>query len=380
MQYIPLNAASIDSTLSAWLAQFPQMGVLALLPEAEKGQVPLLQEICRQRGIPLVGAIFPALVTPDGFVTAGAWLLRFDRRIPTALIPALNSGTPGAVEKIGAAVRRMLAEDPSRSREPALYMIFDGMVPNITSILDGLYGEFADQLAYAGANAGSETFQPMPCLFDQDQWVGDGVLCLLLSGAAVTVLEHGFSQPGKAICATVTDGNRIAMIDGRPAFDVYQELIKAQYDIDLTRENFYQHAVHFPFGILRSSSGIVVRIPVAITDDGSIFCVGEVPPHAMLVLLKAPPAGADGCLERLASTLERENGPLAGRQLLTCYCAGRRLHLGQAAETELATLNARIRPGAFGGVLSLGEIGSTSQSGDPLFHNATLVCTPWSNA
>ena len=53
------------------------------------------------------------------------------------------------------------------------------------------------------------------------------------------------------------------------------------------------------------------------------------------------------------------------------------MHLGSAADTELATLQAGTRASTFGGALSLGEIGSTRQTGYPMFHNATLVCTPW---
>jgi hypothetical protein len=90
------------------------------------------------------------------------------------------------------------------------------------------------------------------------------------------------------------------MIDWRPAFEVHQEIIKAQYDIDLTRDNFYEYAVHFPFGILRAGGDAVVRIPVALADDGALYCVGEIPENAMLVLLQAPEAGANNCIVHLA--------------------------------------------------------------------------------
>ena len=200
---------------------------------------------------------------------------------------------------------------------------------------------------------------------------------LLLPGSMAAVLEHGFSRPERAMSATSTDGNRIAMIDWRPAFAVYQEIIKAEYGIDLTRENFYQHAVHFPFGILRANGDVIVRIPVALAEDDSLFCVGEIPENAVLVLLKAPQAGGNGCIGRLAGKLHEENGSLQGMPLLTFYCAGRRMHLGEAAESELAALLAGTGVGKMAGALSLGEIGSTTRWGYPMFHNATLVCTPW---
>jgi hypothetical protein len=373
MRHIALNAASIEQTLDEWTAGRQGAGIVALLPEAEKDRLPLLQAACRERAVPLAGAIFPALVDGAHFVSEGAWLLHFPQMPPHFLIPALNGGAPGPVDRLVGEVRRLLPEPVAGAARPTLFMVFDGMVPNIASILDGIYLELANQVEYGGVNAGSESFQPMPCLFDEYRLVGDGVLGLLLPGELAPFMEHGFSQPERAMTATSTAGNRIAMIDWQPAFDVYQALIKSEYGIDLTRENFYQYGVHFPFGILRANGDVVVRIPVALSDDGALYCVGEVPENTMLVLLKAPAAGANGCIDRLAERLGRQ----AGGQLLTFYCAGRRLHLGSDAERELAALGARTGAAGLAGALSLGEIGSTTRWGYPMFHNATLVCAPW---
>ena len=88
MSLLRLGVVSPDTigrTLDEWLRVSPGMGVLALLPEAEKHQLPLVQSACRDRSVPLVGAIFPALVTLQGFSREGAWLLRIDEMIPTFL-------------------------------------------------------------------------------------------------------------------------------------------------------------------------------------------------------------------------------------------------------------------------------------------------------
>jgi hypothetical protein len=376
MRYVELNRESIEQALNEWAPRQTGAGVVALLPEAEKEQLPVLQAVCRQYGLALVGGIFPALVRQEAFITRGVWLLCFDQMPPHFLLPALNA-TGDAAGAVVAAAREGLKSCPAGAPKPTLFMLFDGMVPNVASILDGIYLELSNRVEYGGVNAGSETFQPMPCLFDETRVVGDGVLGLLLPGNMAPTLEHGFEQPEQAMSATSTEGNRIAMIDWRPAFDVYQEIIKAQYGIDLSRDNFYEYAVHFPFGILRANGDVVVRIPVALTDDGSLYCVGEIPENAMLVLLRAPAAGAHGCIARLAEHLGGAHGSLQGTRLLTFYCAGRRMHLGVDAEKELSELRAATAVGEMGGALSLGEIGSTVRWGYPMFHNATLVCSPW---
>ena len=190
------------------------------------------------------------------------------------------------------------------------------------------------------------------------------------------MLAHGYPVPDHAMTATSTAGNQVITIDWRPAFDAYQEIIRAEYGIALTRDNFYQHAVHFPFGIVRANTEVVVRIPVALTDDGSLYCVGEVPENAMLVLLRAPEAQDGRCIDGLVKSL---TGTPA-TDLLTFYCAGRRMHLGDAAANELAQLARGSGAAQMAGALSLGEIGSTDAWGYPMFHNAALVCTPWRKA
>lgn len=378
MRHIELSSEAIDGVLAA-CSPVSGAGILALLPEAEKAQVPLLQERCRRHGLALAGAIFPALVDGERFLNRGAWLMHFDRMPPHFLLPAINADGSSAVSRLVGAVCEALAECPPEAPKPTLFLIFDAMVPNVASLLEGIYLDLANRVEYAGVNAGSETFQPMPCLFDESTLVGDGVLGLLLPGRMAPALAHGFPQPDHAMSATSTDGNRIAMIDWRPAFDVYQEIIKAQYGIDLTRDNFYEYAVHFPFGILRAGGDVVVRIPVALAEDGSLFCVGEIPENSMLVLLQAPGAGENGSIARLAESLRTAHGVPKGGSMLTFYCAGRRMHLGDRSELELAELRGATGAARMAGALSLGEIGSTVRRGYPLFHNAALVCVPWEN-
>jgi hypothetical protein len=373
MRHIELDVVAIEQVLDQWFAGQTSVGLIALLPEAEQNQLPLLQQVCRERSIPLFGGIFPALIDGARFINHGVCLLPFPVMPPAFLIPAAEGA-----EAIGLAVRRGLATLPAGMVKPTLFLMFDGMLPNIASLLEEIYFALANRVDYAGVNAGSESFQPMPCLFDQNQLIGAGVFGVLLPGDDKTVLEHGFALPEGAMSATASQGNRVVTIDWRPAFEVYQVVIKSEYGIDLTAGNFYQYAVHFPFGILRASGEIVVRIPVALADDGSLFCVGEVPENSVLVLLKSPEAGGNACLDRLVKDLDFSSAGSSGNRLLAFYCAGRRMHLGDAAEAELAALCARAEVSQLAGALSLGEIGSTQRGGYPVFHNATLVCRPWS--
>ncbi|MFA6015328.1 MAG: FIST C-terminal domain-containing protein [Gallionellaceae bacterium] len=378
MKYFPqIQEVAIDEQLLDWQAQFPCMGVCVLLPEANKAAVAELQAICIKRNIALVGGIFPALLKEGEFLSAGVWLLCFTEMPYYALYENLPTATQ-EVDQITRRIATELREQIDDTPDVTLFMLFDAMVPNIASILDQLYLYLANRVHYAGANAGSETFQRMPCLFDRTRIVENGMLLLLLKAHRGAILEHGYVAPQHSVYASSTEGNRIAQIDWRPAFEVYQELVQKQFNVEITAENFYQHSVHFPFGIMRANHHVVVRIPVALSDDGSLFCVGEVPANAMLTLLEAPRVDTRETLRVLMDGIQALNGDPAGTELLLFYCAGRRAHLGaEQSVIELQEFAGSTQAAQVSGAVSLGEIGGSTLHGYPLFHNATLVASSW---
>lgn len=365
------DVAEIVRIVAAATDAHEHAGALLLLAESEQAKVSALQRAFDEASLHLAGAIFPALVEGATFRLGGCCAIPRAEMPATVLLDRLPANADDAAACIVDAVEPLIG-----AGKATLFLIFDAMVGNIASILDGVYLRLADRVVYAGVNAGSETFRPVPCLFDGQRIVEGGVLCLVVPGSSGAVLDHGYIAPRTMITATGTDGNRIMTIDWRPAFDVYQQQVRALYDVSLTTENFYRYATHFPFGLLLANDEVIVRIPVALEADGSLFCIGEVPANAMLTLLRAPERNSTATVDRVSGLLDRVFGGAAGRDLLTFYCAGRRAHLGEDAIDELGLLRDRTGARRLVGALSLGEIGSLSGWGYPLFHNGAMVCCP----
>jgi hypothetical protein len=373
---ISLETTVLSTTLGGWKAAFPEMGVLALLPEAEKESLPLLQAVCRDLGVPLAGGIFPELLTVEGFARSGAWLLRLDQMVPAFLVPDMGGDPVDAALRLAAlAEPHLVQEDGRNDAQPTLYLFVDALLQNIATMLDALYLKLADRVTYAGVAAGSESFLSLPCVFKGDETIANGALALIFPGEMKTVLEHGFPAPEKVMTVTSTRGNRIVSIDWQPAFEVYREIVRVESGVLLDQANFYQWAVGFPFGILRANGELVVRIPVALADDGCIQCIGEIMENAMLVVLRAPTFDGTRCADMLAEKLAAGHSGAGALDLLLFYCAGRRMQLGDGAMKEVGKLAINTEARLLAGALSLGEIGSTTVGGYPLFHNATLVCT-----
>lgn len=358
--------------LAAWLAArqttSAHSAVLALLPEAEAASVATLQAVFKQAGRQLFGGIFPALVTNTGFCTQGVILIELPVASHGFLVEDLPHDSALAGCKLADAVESALSSY-TQGDSPHLFAIFDSMQPNVGSLLINAFDRLQRQVSYAGVNAGSESFQPMPCLFDNQRCVSNGAIGILLPLAMQVAIQHGYPVTTSLMRATSAVGNRIDKINGEPAMMIYQKVIADDLGISLTPENFYDYAVHYPFGLV-GSLDVLVRIPVAFNDDGSIFCVGEVPPNSVLRLLKAPSLHDSHCVDKIATVL---GGPKAV-PLMAFYCAGRRMHLGGDSVAELAALRRKSGASALFGALSLGEIGTDNDFGIPEFHNAALVC------
>lgn len=378
IQFLPDSGRDhLEPLLRRWRAAHPAMGVLLLLPEAERECLVAWQQPFRDLGVPLVGAVFPALLVGDGFRQDGAWLLRFNR-MPYARLHDELATDAAHLPAAADAIARGVLDDLGSARDATLLMIFDALVPHIGSLLDELYLRLANRVHYAGASAGSESFQPVPCLFDAERSASGGVLVMLLTPHRGAVLEHGYTAPAETLTATSTDGNRITEIDWRPAFEVYRDLVRTRCGAELTRANFYRYAVQFPFAIVRANGAMLVRIPVTLEADGSFFCIDEVPPHSVLTLMPQPAVDSERTIDTLVHGLAELDGAGTGREMLLFYCAGRRLQIGlEAAARELAEFARRANAAQVAGVLSLGEIGSSRGVAYPLLHNATLVASHW---
>lgn len=342
-----------------------------LLAEQDAGHVAELQQQCRRLDIQLSGALFPRLISRHGFHEHGAWLLPRPASHAPLLIPLDPAArTDLQVSTLCDALLPQLAQWPEAAGVPTLFLTFDAMIPNIASLLEGIYLHLADRVNYAGVNAGSGQFRPMPCLFDNHRLLAQAVCCTLLHHHSYPLLEHGYQLTAQPMLATSSEGNKVAFIDWEPAFSRYQSLVQQRFQQRLTPDQFYQYGVHLPLGLLRANGDVIVRIPVAVTDEGALLCVGEVPDHSILTLLKAPQSPTAHAIE-LAEKLSRHGAP---ERLEIYYCAGRQQHFGEQSTLELKTLFSHSGAHELVGALSLGEIGSLRPGEYPLFHNGAILC------
>lgn len=360
------DAAALRAALAEIAAQSPLPTLLALVPEAAAGQVGALQRGARQAGLTLVGAVFPFVLRDGQFVADGAWLVPLPRVHAWALLGQLASDP----RPLGERVAEALGPLSDGGAPPKLFCIFDASVPNIATLLAGIHVALADRTTYAGVCAGSETFQPIPCLFDGERFEQDALLCLLLPSDSDGLLMNDYTAAAEPCLATSAAGNAIQHIDWQPAVEVLAARVLREHGVELNTSNFYQYAVQYGFAIVHADGQLLVRMPVALGPEGSVICAGEVPENAILVEVKPPAVGSREMAQRVAAKVR----PWQDRPALLFYCAGRRLRLGAASAADLQAVGQECGR-QFAGALSLGEIGSERAGEYPHFHNGALLCT-----
>lgn len=367
------DLAGLEATLQNWQHEMPGLGVLAFCSERSAHAVPLLQQLANRQALPLAGAVAPGLVADGELKQEGILLAALDGAIPQAMIPLPQDaeGTDdGAIAELAAFVETHANENG----EDTLLLFIDAMTPDIATLLDKLYLMVGNRVRYAGTNVGSESFKPMPCLFDNTSFTASAALAVLLPGHPGAAIAHRYCKTTPLSVATGASGNRIAFIDGRPAFEAYRDLIAKIHGVELTRENFYRHAVHFPLALHLAEGEPLVRIAVALDEDGCLSCIGEIPEASLLSVVEAASPDSKETAREVASQM-RAHSPAAA---MAFYCAGRLLHHGAAAAaSELCELQNALAPARIFGALSLGEIANYHGQGYPRFHNATIVALPW---
>ncbi|MGE3957790.1 MAG: FIST signal transduction protein [Vicinamibacterales bacterium] len=374
--YIPTpTPETLADALDVFVAQDgAAAGVLALVCEgpADVAAVPVLQQVANERNVALCGAIVPGVVTADAVRRTGVLLGRCDRSRPRAIVP-LPSQDGHTLEEAGDALIAFAATAANPVGGDMLLLLMDVRVPDSASVIDRLYLEIGDSVTYAGMSVGSETFTSEPCLFDNTQFLSDAVLAVVVPAHPGATLAHHYSGNEALWVATVAKGGHINTIDGRPAFEVYQDLMARDYGITIDRENFYQYSVHYPFALNRAHGEALVRIPVKVEEDGSVYCSGEIRENSLVSIVRAVSPG------ELTAAIEvgRGAGAHGADSVLLFYCAGRFLHLGEeAAGLELDAIRQSVEPAPVYGALCLGEIGALKHQ-YPAFHNCTLTALPW---
>lgn len=352
-------------TLAAQLAGLPQGDDTLLLLIAEEQQPDLARLVAalNAHDLRFLGGVFPGVIADGQRYTAGSVVLRLPLADSPLLVPHLADPQP-ALDAL-----------PDDADISTVLVLVDGLASHIGGFLSALFARMGGKTRYIGGGAGSLTLQQTPCLFDTGGIYQDAALLAPLALHTALGVRHGWHEIVGPLVATRTDRNVIYELNWEPAFDVYRDVIFQDCGQTITPGEFFSLARSYPFGIYREGMEVVVRDPLSVDAQGGLVCVGEVPQHAVLHVLKGETDSLVAMAgQAAADAVAAISSQQAPRACLTVDCISRVLFLEDDFQRELAALQGALHPVGLApmGMLSLGEISSYGP-GLLEFFNKTIV-------
>ncbi|MEA3504581.1 MAG: FIST C-terminal domain-containing protein, partial [Bacteroidota bacterium] len=253
-------------------------------------------------------------------------------------------------------------------------VLVDGLSANIAGFLSKLYQKSGSTVKYIGGGAGTMDFIQKPVLFCRKGIFKNAALIAFVDVSSHLSVKHGWVEFKGPFVITKSNKNIISNINWDAAFDVYKEALLPNDAKKINRDNFYDIAKGYPFGIYREQEEYIVRDPLLMDDNNDIICVGEVPENTIIHILK----GEKQNLIEAAGTAAQEalSANKEVNKVMMVDCVSRKLFLKNDYKEELQTVYNFVKKkdskiNLFG-VLSLGEI-SSLESGALEFFNKTTV-------
>lgn len=323
--------------------------------------------ILTRLSLPVFGGIFPEILHGTEHLPTGTLVLGLAEETCVEVIPGLSDEHADYEQLID----EKLASCPQHG---TMFVLVDGFAARIGALIESLFAVFGLDLNYIGGGAGSLSslgVGPKPCLLTNQGLLLDCAVLALSSIHSGVGVSHGWKDVSGPYQVTRSRGTVIEELDRAPALDVYRKVVEARTGEPLTAEGFFALAKGFPFGIGKLGEEKIVRDPIAMTADGALVCVGEVPQGGFVHILEGDAetlvAAARKALELGTAAYD---GPERPRATLFIDCISRSLALGEHFVRELEAVAVASVP--LVGALTLGEIANSGK--DYLeFYNKTSV-------
>lgn len=313
---------------------------------------------------PVFGGLFPAIIYEKEKLDSGNIILGIKEHVNTLVINNISDELSDFEERL-----ESFEFDYKNTR--TMFVFVDGFSTRISALIDNLFTVFGLEFNYIGGGAGSLSMQQSACIFSNQGLLQDAAILaasVLKSGVGVS---HGWKSISETMRVTSSNKNIIEQLDFKIAFDKYKEVIYRHSAKEITKDNFFEIAKAYPFGINKLDAERIVRDPLTTKDEKNLICVGEVPSGVFVNILHGNEnsliKAAKNALEIAESTYPDKN-----KDAFTFFidCISRVLFLDENFSKEINAVYNYNHP--LIGALTIGEI---ANNGDDYleFYNKTAV-------
>jgi hypothetical protein len=241
----------------------------------------------------------------------------------------------------------------------------DDLVDQLTLLTSGKY-------QFAGGGAGDDARFSRTHVFFGTKAISDAVVGLeFLSDKPLGIgVGHGWTPASRAFRVTEVDGMRLRSLNGMPAIEAFEEHAR------MTNQPF-DSANPLPFFLhnilgIDTGNGYRLRVPLKISEQGSVDCAAEIPAGARVHIMKTT---ADSAIAAASNATASAVQALHGEKpkaALFFDCVATRLRMGEVFGFELKSVAEMLGGAELVGCNTYGQIArAEGQFGG--FHNCTAV-------
>ncbi len=290
------------------------------------------------KGVPVIGC------TSAGAITSGG----VSEQAVAVLTMKSDEGkfVPVKVTEIGkdmrAAGKAFGEQFKASGEEVNMGFIFsDALAGNGTELVRGVLDAMGRGFKLAGGAAADDmqfkkTYQYFNDEVLTNAAVGFGMVGPILIAAGA---EHGWKPIGNARTVTKAEGTKLIELDGKPAFEIYKDYFA--HRADDFKAALSLAAVSYPMGMhVKGVEEIMIRVPLAVAEDGSIVCGAEVVEGSEITLMVGTLSTALWAAEDTAKRAMVGMEGAAKRVIFVSDCVARKILLGERGKEEIALLKA----------------------------------------
>jgi hypothetical protein len=248
-------------------------------------------------------------------------------------------------------------------------LLSDGMAGHQQHLLNGVYEVAGAAVPVVGGAAGDDFAFRETYIFEGDRILRDAAAAVWIASdkPLSVVAKHGYSAASLPMMVTEVDGLCVRRIAGRPALEVYREVLGD--DGSALRPSAYIGlAQEHPFGLIQPDGSHLIRVVRMSDNDSDLMTFTELPPFAAINVMAGRP---DDLLGAAGPVIVEALDGREASVLLVFSCAARREVLGDRVSEEAALFQAAAGSIPTFGFYTYGEFArNRSIAGH---HNATVA-------
>jgi hypothetical protein len=217
--------------------------VMILACDANEFTKEALDPILQESSSTLIGAIFPSIIYKNKKYDKGTILIGLSENLHVNILSNISQKD---FESVDAEVEEHMSGFDENVK--TIFAFVDGLTSNIGYSINALFDNYGLDINYIGGGSGSLSFMQKPSLFTNAGLLQDAFVYAYSTYESSVGVQHGWKSIKGPFEVTESDKTVIKMLDHRPAFELYKEVVDTFSPVPIEESNFFDVAKSFPFG------------------------------------------------------------------------------------------------------------------------------------